>query len=49
MLGASALLIVFSMTRAKVERWEGVVLLAGYAAYIAVLLMPALRSATGLA
>jgi cation:H+ antiporter len=49
MLGASALLIVFSMTRAKVERWEGVVLLAGYAAYIAVLLAPPLRAMLGLA
>jgi cation:H+ antiporter len=39
MLGATALLIVFSMTQAKVARWEGGLLLAGYAAYIAVLLL----------
>jgi hypothetical protein len=37
------------MTRAKVERWEGGVLLAGYAAYIAVLLAPPLRAMLGLA
>jgi cation:H+ antiporter len=42
MLAATALLILFSMTRAKIERWEGGVLLCGYLAYLAVLLHPGL-------
>ncbi|MGF1592120.1 MAG: calcium/sodium antiporter [Kiloniellaceae bacterium] len=49
MLAAAVLLIVFATTRAKVERWEGAALLAGYAAYLAVLTLPALRGALGLA
>ncbi|MGF1629407.1 MAG: calcium/sodium antiporter [Kiloniellaceae bacterium] len=49
MLAATALLILFAMTRAKVERWEGSVLLAGYLAYLAVLLHPGLRGLLGLA
>jgi cation:H+ antiporter len=49
MLAAAVLLIVFSMTRAKVERWEGAALLAGYAAYLVVLTQPGLRGALGLA
>ena len=49
MLAATALLIVFAMTRAKVERWEGGVLLSCYLAYLAVLLHPGLRGLLGLA
>ena len=48
MLAASALVILFATTQAKVERWEGAVLLAGYLAYLAVLL-PGLRALVGLA
>ncbi|GAB4376641.1 MAG: calcium/sodium antiporter [Kiloniellaceae bacterium] len=48
MLAATALLIVFALTRAKIERWEGTLLLAGYGAYLAVLLVPSLRGALGL-
>jgi len=38
MLGSTLLLIHFAMTRAQVERWEGAILLAGYAGYLACLL-----------
>ena len=48
MLLAAVLVIVFSMTRAKVERWEGALLLGGYAAYLAVLLVTPLRAGLGL-
>ena len=48
MLLAAILVIVFSLTRAKVERWEGAVLLGGYGAYLAVLLAPPLRGVLGL-
>lgn len=48
MLLAAILLIVFSMTRAKIERWEGLALLGGYAAYLAVLLVAPLRASLGL-
>jgi len=48
MLGATALVIVFSLTRAKIERWEGGALLAGYGAYLAVLLLAPLRGFLGL-
>jgi len=48
MLLAAVLVIVFSTTRAKVERWEGVVLLGGYGAYLTVLLAPPLRAVLGL-
>lgn len=48
MLVATALLIVFAMTRRKIERWEGTLLFGGYGAYLAVLLVPSLRGALGL-
>jgi cation:H+ antiporter len=48
MLAATALVIVFALTRAKIERWEGAALLAGYGAYLAVLLLAPLRSFLGL-
>lgn len=41
MLAATALFIVFATTRSQVERWEGGVMLAGYLAYVTVLLAPA--------
>lgn len=42
MLAATVLFVVFAMTRLKVERWEGGVLLAGYLAYLSLLLAPVL-------
>ncbi|MEQ9608801.1 MAG: calcium/sodium antiporter [Kiloniellaceae bacterium] len=48
MLAATALVIVFALTRAKIERWEGAALLAGYGAYLAVLLLAPLRGFLGL-
>ncbi|MGD1878536.1 MAG: calcium/sodium antiporter [Kiloniellaceae bacterium] len=49
MLAATGLLIVFALTRATVQRWEGAVLLLGYLAYLAVLLVPPVRGFLGLA
>ncbi len=34
MMAATAALIVFALTRNKIERWEGALLITGYAAYI---------------
>jgi len=34
MIGVTILLVVFAMTGARIARWEGAVLLTGYAAYI---------------
>jgi cation:H+ antiporter len=48
MLASTGLIILFATTRAKVERWEGGVLLCGYLAYMA-LLLPALRGLLGIA
>ncbi|WP_340119712.1 calcium/sodium antiporter [Pelagibius sp. 7325] len=48
MLAATALVIVFALTRAKIERWEGAALLGGYGAYLAVLLLAPLRGFLGL-
>ncbi|MPZ12077.1 MAG: hypothetical protein GEU89_17985 [Kiloniellaceae bacterium] len=48
MLASTGLIILFATTRAKVERWEGGVLLSGYLAYMA-LLLPALRGLLGIA
>ncbi len=42
MLAATALLVIFAATRSTVERWEGGVLLAGYLAYLSLLLAPVL-------
>ena len=49
MLASTGLIILFATTRAKVERWEGGVLLSGYLAYMALLLLPALRGLHGIA
>ena len=35
MLGAAGILVLFLYTGMRLSRWEGAVLLAGYAAYIA--------------
>lgn len=48
MLAATGLLILFSMTRARLERWEAAVLLCGYVGYMAILLSPGPRAALGL-
>ena len=48
MLASTGLLILFSMTRARLERWESGILLAGYAGYTAILLLPGPRSFLGL-
>jgi len=48
MLAATALLILFSMTRARLERWESAILVTGYAGYMAILLLPGPRAALGL-
>ncbi len=40
MLAATGLTILFAVTRARLDRWEGGVLLAGYLAYMAALLNP---------
>jgi cation:H+ antiporter len=37
MLGATLLIIYFALTKSRVERWEGAVLLLGYLAYLFVL------------
>jgi cation:H+ antiporter len=44
MLLAAVVVIVFSWTRAKIERWEGAMLLVGYAVYLTVVLSPPLRA-----
>ncbi|WP_428408170.1 calcium/sodium antiporter [Hyphococcus sp.] len=41
MLAATAALILFALTRNRVERWEGALLVAGYIAYIAFLALTA--------
>jgi cation:H+ antiporter len=48
MLATALLLVGFAVTGWRVNRWEGVVFLIGYAAYIAVQLSPAARAAVGL-
>jgi cation:H+ antiporter len=48
MLAATAALIAFAVTGWRVTRTEGAVLLAAYAAYLAVQLHPGLRGALGL-
>ncbi len=45
MLGATLLAIFFAMTKAQVSRWEGALLLAGYLAYLLVLIRPLLSQA----
>jgi cation:H+ antiporter len=47
MLGATGLVILFALTRSRVERWEGAALLAGYLTYLAVLLRPTLSGLAG--
>jgi cation:H+ antiporter len=49
MLATSLLLVLFAATGWRVNRWEGAVFLAAYAAYLGVLLSPGIRSALGLA
>lgn len=49
MLAATGLAILFAMTRARLERWEGAALLAGYAVYTAILLWPGWLSLPSLA
>ena len=39
MLGISALLVLFATSKRRIDRWEGGVLLAGYAAYIGFLIV----------
>ncbi|WP_029009360.1 calcium/sodium antiporter [Azospirillum halopraeferens] len=48
MLAAALLLAVFATTGWRINRWEGVAFLAGYAAYLVVQIVPAARSAVGL-
>ncbi len=49
MLAATVLFIVFAATKATLERWEGGVLLAAYAAYVALLLAPSIVAGGGFA
>lgn len=49
MLAAAALLVAFAVTGWRVNRVEGAILLAAYAAYLAVQFSPALRAPLGLA
>ncbi|MGG7643409.1 calcium/sodium antiporter [Rhodovulum sp. YNF3179] len=49
MLGAAVALTVFAVTAARISRTEGMVLLAGYALYLAVQIVPGLRAPLGLA
>lgn len=49
MLATTLLLTWFATTGWQVKRWEGAVFLASYALYVAVLLIPPVRAALGLA
>jgi cation:H+ antiporter len=49
MLAATVLFIVFAATKSTLERWEGGVLLAAYAAYVALLLAPSIVAGGGFA
>lgn len=48
MLATSLLLVLFAVTGWQLKRWEGALFLAAYAAYLSVLLSPALWTAVGL-
>jgi len=48
MLATAVLLIGFTMTGWRVNRWEGAAFIAAYALYVWVLLSPAARAALGL-
>ena len=41
MLAATLIIVFFAMTKARIERWEGALLLAGYGIYLAYLLLAA--------
>lgn len=49
MLATSVLLVLFAVTGWRLDRWEGAVFLAAYAAYLTILLSPGIRAALGLA
>jgi cation:H+ antiporter len=49
MLLATGAMGLFALTRMRIDRWEGAVLLAGYAAYLWAQFDPRLRAAIGLA
>ena len=49
MVGATIVMSVFALTRMRIERWEGAVLLAGYAIYLWAQFDPRLHAALGLA
>ncbi|MFC7334328.1 calcium/sodium antiporter [Rhodocista pekingensis] len=49
MVAVTLLLILFAVTSSRIKRWEGLVMLALYAAYLGVQTSPFLRGAIGLA
>lgn len=49
MAGVSLLLVAFAVTGWRINRWEGLLFLFGYIAYISVQFVPAMRSLVGLA